>query len=119
MNDLDGFAEASLGRSLDEALASAGWLTPSDRAAVMLAKRLARALDVCFDLGEGMRDVPQLSARYLAVLQQLHLTVDTRVSSKQGDEQDGTNYVGDYLRLVNPAVGKSQAGTSKRRATGQ
>lgn len=109
----------NLGESLEHALKSAVWLTSSDHAAVALARRLAFALDVAFDTGEGLNNVPQLSARYLSVLQQLHMTVETRVASKQGDETDGTSYVGDYLRLVNPKVVKSKAGTPKRGAAGK
>ena len=112
-------SDANLGDSLEHALRSAVWLTSSDHAAVALARRLAFALDVAFDTGEGLKDVPQLSARYLSVLQQLHMTVETRVASKQGDETDGTSYVGDYLRLVNTTAGKSKTGSPKRGATGQ
>lgn len=112
-------SNANLESSLDNALRSAVWLTSSDGAAVALARSLAKCLDVCFDTGEGIKDVPQLSARYLSVLQQLHLTVETRVASKQGEQEDGTNYVGDYLRLIDSKAGKSKAGTAKRGAAGQ
>lgn len=112
-------SEANLGESLEHALRGAVWLTSSDGAAVALARRLAFALDVAFDTGEGLKDVPQLSARYLSVLQQLHLTVETRVASKQGDETDGSSYVGDYLRLVNSTVDKSETRPAKRGATGK
>lgn len=103
---------------LNQSIGTASWLTPSDGAALGLAIQLAAVLDVSIAAGE-LSLVPQLSARYLAALQQLHLTVETRVASKQGEEQDGTAYVGDYLRLVNTTASESKARSTKRRASGQ
>lgn len=121
MDDLD-LARSSpgpLATSLDESLGSASWLTPSDRAAVSLAVGLAKLLDEVLSAGESVRDVPQLSARYLSVLQQLHLTVDTRVTAKQGDETDGQNYVGDYLRLINTEAEKPKSRSANSGASGR
>ena len=111
MNDLDllRLSPGPLTTSLNESLSSASWLTPSDCAAESLALSLAKLLDDVLSAGDGVRDVPQLSGRYLSVLQQLHLTVDTRVTAKQGDEMDGQNYVGDYLRLINTEAKKPKS----------
>jgi len=106
--DFERLFPKGLALSLNQALAGASWLTSTDGAAVALALRLAELLDVVLDTGEGIKDVPQLSARYLATLQQLHLTVDSRVTAKQGEESDGTDYVGDYLRLINTTVKESK-----------
>jgi len=85
--------------SLDQALDGANWFAPSDIAAITLAKRLAILLDVAFDTGDT-KEIPANVGKYLAVLQQLHLTVDTRIAGKQGEENDGTQHVGEYLRLI-------------------
>jgi len=90
----------SLYLSLNSALKMANWITSTDAAAITLARRLATMLDVCFDTGEDISHVAALVGKYLAVLQQLHLTVDTRITGKQGEENDGTQHVGDYLRLI-------------------
>lgn len=99
--------------SLNSALSVASWIAPSDVAAITLARRLALALDTAFDIGD-LKDVPQLVAKYLATLQQLHLTVDTRITGKQGEENDGTNHVGDYLRLLNTKDRKQTTKPAKR-----
>lgn len=86
--------------SLNSALSVANWIAPTDVAAITLARRLAVALDTALDMGE-LKEATPLAAKYLAVLQQLQLTVQTRTAGKQGDENDGTKHVGDYLRLIN------------------
>jgi len=101
---------------LESALAASNWISPTDAAAVHLARRIAKALDTAFDMGADLRDITALSGRFLSVLQQLHLTVETRTASKQ-EENDGTAYVGDFLRLVKTKNTKPPAKTAQRRAT--
>jgi hypothetical protein len=98
---------------LESALSAANWIADSDVAAIALARRLATLLDYCFDTGE-IRDVPAIAGKYIIVLQQLHLTVDKRVAGKQGEENDGTQHVGDYLRLISTTDRKQVSGTTKR-----
>ena len=85
--------------SLNSAISVANWIAPTDVAAITLARRIAMALDTAFDMGE-LKEATPLAAKYLQVLQQLHLTVETRTAGKQGEENDGTNHVGNYLRLL-------------------
>ena len=101
--------------SLESALSVAKWIDPSDAAAVTLARRVALALDTAFDMGADLRDLTALSGRFLTVLQQLHLTTETRTASKKTDDNDGTAYVGDFLRLVKTKDTKPAAKTAKRR----
>jgi len=101
--------------SLDQSLSAAKWIDPSDAAAVTLARRLALALDTAFDMGADLKDLNALGGRLLAVLQQLHLTTETRTASKKTDENDGTEYVGDFLRLVKTKNTKPATKTAKRR----
>jgi len=100
--------------SLNSALSVAGWITSTDVAAMTLARRMAKALDTAFDMGADIKDITALSGKFLIVLQQLHLTVETRTASKQEDN-DGTAYVGDFLRLVKTKNPKPQAKTAQRR----
>ena len=109
--------------SLNLALEQAGWITESDAAAVTLARRLALAVDTAFDIGADLKDLTALTGRFLTVLQQLHLTTETRVASKKTDENDGTEYVGDFLRLVKakntkpkpkPAVSRKVSGATSK-----
>jgi hypothetical protein len=102
--------------SLNSALSVAGWISPSDVAAITLARRMAKALDTAFDMGADLKDITALSGKFLTVLQQMHLTVETRTASKQ-EENDGTAYVGDFLRLVKTKNPKPPAKTAQRRAT--
>ena len=103
--------------SLNSALTVANWIAPTDVAAMTLARRLAMALDTAFDLGD-LKEATPLAGKYLAVLQQLHLTVDTRIQGKQGEENDGTNHVGNYLRLIEAKDRKSKSAPAQRRASG-
>ena len=100
--------------SLNSALSVAGWITSTDVAAMTLARRMAKALDTAFDIGADIKDITALSGKFLIVLQQLHLTVETRTASKQ-EENDGTAYVGDFLRLVKTKNPKPPAKTAQRR----
>ena len=100
--------------SLNSALSVANWVSPSDVAAITLARRMAKALDTAFDMGADLKDITALSGKFLTVLQQLHLTVETRTASKQ-EENDGTAYVGDFLRLVKTKNPKPPAKTAQRR----
>jgi hypothetical protein len=100
--------------SLNSALSVAGWITSTDVAAMTLARRMAKALDTAFDMGADIKDITALSGKFLIVLQQLHLTVETRTASKQEDN-DGTAYVGDFLRLVKTKNSKPPAKTAQRR----
>ena len=103
--------------ALNSALAVASWVTPTDVAAITLARRMAKSLDISFDTGADIKDITALSGKFLSVLQQLHLTVETRTASKKDEEHDGTAYVGDFLRLVKTKNPKPPAKTAQRRAT--
>ena len=103
--------------SLNSALSVANWIAPTDVAAITLARRLALALDTAFDLGD-LKEATPLASKYLATLQQLHLTVETRTTGKQGEENDGTNHVGNYLRLLETKDRKPKPKTAQRRASG-
>ena len=103
--------------SLNLALQVANWIAPTDVAAITLARRLALALDTAFDMGD-LKEATPLAAKYLSVLQQLHLTTETRTTGKQGEENDGTNHVGNYLRLLETKDRKPKPATAKRRASG-
>ena len=107
----------SLYLSLNSALSVANWIAPTDVAALTLARRLALALDTAFDIGE-LKEATPLAAKYLQVLQQLHLTVETRTIGKQGDQNDGTNHVGNYLRLLDTKNTKPKPKPAQRRASG-
>ena len=102
--------------SLNSALSVATWIAPSDVAAITLARRMAKALDTAFDMGADIKDITALSGKLLNVLQQLHLTTETRTASKQ-EENDGTAYVGDFLRLVKTKNPKPAAKTTQRGQT--
>jgi len=99
---------------LESALSASNWITPTDAAAVHLARRMAQALDTAFDIGADLKDITALGGKFLTVLQQLHLTVETRTASKQ-EEQDGSAYVGDFLRLVKTKNTKPATKTAQRR----
>jgi hypothetical protein len=103
--------------SLNSALSVASWIAPTDVAAITLARRIAQALDTAFDMGD-LKEATPLAAKYLAVLQQLHMTVETRTAGKQGEENDGTNHVGNYLRLIEAKDRKSKSAPAQRRASG-
>ena len=103
--------------SLNSAISVANWLAPTDVAALTLARRIALALDTAFDMGD-LKEATPLAAKYLNVLQQLHLTVETRTAGKQGEENDGTNHVGNYLRLLETKDRKQKPEPAKRRASG-
>ena len=103
--------------SLNSALSVAGWIAPTDVAAITLARRIAQALDTAFDMGD-LKEATPLASKYLAVLQQLHMTVETRTAGKQGEENDGTNHVGNYLRLIEAKDRKSKSAPAQRRASG-
>jgi hypothetical protein len=102
--------------SLNSAISVANWIAPTDVATLTLARRLAMALDTAFDMGE-LKEATPLAAKYLQVLQQLHLTVETRTQGKQGEENDGTNHVGNYLRLIEAKNPKQKPKPTQRRAT--
>jgi hypothetical protein len=102
--------------SLESAIAAAKWIDPADLAAVTLARRVALALDTAFDMGADLKDITALSGRFLTVLQQLHLTTETRTASKKTDDNDGTAYVGDFLRLVKTKSTKPTTKTAVSRA---
>jgi len=99
---------------LESALAASNWIAKTDAAAVHLARRMAKALDTAFDMGADLKDITALSGKFLTVLQQLNLTVATRTASKQ-EENDGTAYVGDFLRLVKTKNTKPTTKTAQRR----
>ena len=102
--------------SLNSAIGVANWIAPTDVAALTLARRLAMALDVAFDMGE-LKEATPLAAKYLQVLQQLHLTVETRTQGKQGEQNDGTNHVGNYLRPLETKDTKQKPKPANGRAS--
>lgn len=114
--DVTEVAPKSIYLYLESALSASNWISKTDAAAVHLARRMATALDTAFDMGADLKDITALSGKFLTVLQQLHLTVETRTASKQ-EENDGTAYVGDFLRLVKTKNPKPPAKTAQRRAT--
>jgi hypothetical protein len=103
--------------SLNSALSVANWIAPTDVAAITLARRIALALYTAFDMVD-LKEATPLAAKYLQVLQQLHLTVETRTLGKQGEENDGTNHVGSYLRLLETKDRKPKPKPAQRRASG-
>ena len=103
--------------SFRQSVESAQWITSTDVGAITLGRRLAAALDVAFDKGE-VGDVAVLAPKLLAVLQQLHLTTETRIQGKQEDQHDGTDFAADYLRLVNPTTPNKTKPRANSRATG-
>ena len=103
--------------SLNSAIGVANWIAPTDVATITLARRIAMALDTAFDMGE-LKEATPLAAKYLQVLQQLHLTVETRTQGKQGEENDGTNHVGNYLRLLETKDTKQKPKPAERRSSG-
>jgi len=109
--------QISIYLSLNSALSVANWIAPTDVAAMTLARRLAVALDTAFDMGD-LKEATPLAAKYLQTLQQLHLTVETRTAGKQGEENDGTNHVGNYLRLIEAKDPKQKPKPAQRRASG-
>ncbi len=114
--EIKGLAPNSIVDSLKQALAKAHWISESDIATVTLALRLAQALDVSFDTGE-LKEVSALAQRLTAVLQQLHLTVETRTQGKQEDEDNGEEHRGNYLRLLQATPNESKPRPSKRGAS--
>jgi hypothetical protein len=106
--EVKGIAPACIVDSLNSALSKANWIGESDSAAVVLAIRLATALDACFDSGD-FKEINGLAQRFTAVLQQLHLTVETRTQGNKEEENDGSEHRGNYLRLLATAPIKSKA----------
>jgi hypothetical protein len=109
--------------SFRQSVECAQWIKATDIGAITLGRRLAAALDVAFDTGE-IGDVAALTPKLMTVLQQLHLTTETRIQGKQEDHNDGTEYAAAYLRLITPQTpnkakpransGGTNSGTGKR-----
>jgi hypothetical protein len=93
---------------------AADWLTATDQAAVYLGLQLAKMIDVAIDTGE-VADVAVLSPKYMAVLQQLHLTTETRNQGKSDDAEVGASYADKYLRLIDTKTVKRPSAGDKRR----
>lgn len=110
-----GLNPANIATSLEKSLQSSLWISSADLAAVSLARRLATALDVAFDTGE-LKEVAALAQRFTAILQQLHLTVETRTQGKQEEENDGSEHRGNYLRLLAAASNESKPKSAQRGA---
>lgn len=89
--------------NLETAIQAAPWLTDSDAAAVEVLKRLALSLDVAFNEGD-VKEIPTLAKTFLGYLQQCRLTVETRATAKQGEENNGNGHIENYLRLYNPTA---------------
>ena len=105
--EIKGTPPASILGNLNVALSKANWIGESDAAAVSLAIRLSTALDTCFDSGD-FKEINGLAQRFTAVLQQLHLTVETRTQGNKEVEDDGSEHREAYLRLLQPAPIKSK-----------
>jgi hypothetical protein len=103
--------------SFKQSVECAQWITATDIGTITLGRRLAAALDVAFDAGD-IGDVAVLAPKLLAVLQQLHLTTETRTQGKQEEQHDGTDFASDYLRLVNPTATNKAKSRSVRGPTG-
>lgn len=112
--EIKGIAPDTITGNLKQALSKANWIGETDSAAVALALRLATALDVCFDTGE-LKDVGVLAQRLTGVLQQLHLTVETRTQGNKEEETNGEEHRGSYLRLLETASNVAQPKIAKRR----
>lgn len=97
--EIKGTPPASITGNLNTALDKAHWIGESDYAAVSLAIRLATALDACFDTGD-YKEINGLAQRFTAILQQLHLTVETRTQGNKEEDDNGENIRGNYLRLL-------------------
>ena len=113
--EIKGIAPDTITGNLKQALSKANWIGETDTAAVALALRLATALDVCFDTGE-LKEVNGLAQRLTAVLQQLHLTVETRSQGNQEVETNGEEHRAGYLRLLDTATNVAQPKPTKRGA---
>ena len=113
---MTGNEKISLADAFDKSVKSGNWLTASDAAAIQLGRALAVAIDSAMDHADGDA-LALLAPKMLAVLKDLHLTVETRNQGKQHDTDSGEKYAGDYLRLVSATAGKSKSGTAKRRST--
>ena len=114
--EIKGTPPTTITGNLKSALSKAHWINDTDNAAVALALRLATALDVSFDTGE-LKEVGALSQRLTAILQQLHLTVETRTQGKQEEEDNGEEHRGNYLRLLQATSNESKSGATKRRTS--
>jgi hypothetical protein len=114
--EIKGTPPVSIAGNLNLALSRSNWISESDSAAVALAIRLATALDVSFDTGE-LKEVPALAQRLTAILQQLHLTVETRTQGKQEEENDGSEHREAYIRLLKATPNESKPKPSKRGAS--
>jgi len=111
--EIKGTPPTSITGNLNGALSRANWITETDSAAVALARRLATALDVCFDTGE-LKEVPALAQRLIGVLQQLHLTVETRTQGNKEEEDNGEQHRGNYLRLLEATPSKPKPKATQR-----
>lgn len=108
-----GTPPASVVGSLNSALEKANWISESDAAAVALSQRLAHALDTALDAGE-LKEVPALAQRLTTLLQQLHLTVETRTQGNKEEEDNGETHRGNYLRLLATPPKQSKPKAAKR-----
>ena len=104
--------------AVTDSVKAAPWLTSTDIAAVQLAQTIAAEIDIALATGESDRIIA-LAPRLLDVLKQLHLTPETRTQGKQQDEIDGSNHIGNYLRLLASPDSHAKSGTAKRRASRQ
>jgi hypothetical protein len=111
--EIQGTPPKDITGNLKQALMRSNWIGETDFAAVALAERLAVALDTCFDTGE-LRDVPALAQRFIGVLQQLHLTVETRTQGNKEEEDNGEQHRGNYLRLLEATTSKPKPKAAKR-----
>lgn len=71
---------------LDQALQAATWITPSDRTAVVLARKLATALDVCDEPAVLVKLASQLES----LLRELHMTPATRLDAGEVSSEGAT-----------------------------
>jgi hypothetical protein len=110
---IQGTAPNTITGNLKQALEGANWLAVTDGAAIALAERLALALDTAFDSGE-LKEVPAMAQRFTAILQQLHLTVETRTQGNKEEEDNGEEFRGNYLRLLATPSNESKPKPSKR-----
>lgn len=93
---------------LDLALMDANWIKETDAAAVGLVRHLAICLDAAIIDATDIKAITMLAGRYLQVLQQLNLTVATRITDTKQNEVV-INYAQDYLRLTKAKNTKPKA----------
>lgn len=100
-------------------LSNANWITPADLTTVAMAERLARLIDTLFDLGDPDKQIPALTSRLSACMNDLHMTPMSRKEVKKAvEEVTGENYTNDFIRLAySKTPNKTSPKPAQRRKT--